>query len=158
MDKAGIGQLLRKLVAVDGPSGGEGSVAALVQTLAKDTTDEVRVDAMGNVIALRRGSPHPGSRVMLAAHMDEVGLIVTKVEDGFLHVGKVGGVDPRAILGQEVTVYPSGPGSEDHPSGLPGYIGGRPPHVTKPEDRDKVIPLSDLRVDLGLSPASLQGG
>ena len=94
---------------------------------------------------------------MLAAHMDEIGLIVTKVEAGFLHVAAIGGVDPRSVLCQEVTVYPTGPGSEGCPGGLSGYIGSRPPHVLSAGERDQVIPLCDLRVDLG-QPASFFAG
>ncbi len=78
---------------------------------------------------------------MIAAHMDEIGLVVTKVDRGFLHVTRVGGVDPRSALGQEVTVYPSGPGADAYPDGLPGYIGSRPPHLLTEEERHKVIPM-----------------
>jgi len=93
MDKAGIGQLLRQLVAIDGPSGVEALVASLVADLARDVATETRVDALGNVIALRRGAANPPGRILLAAHMDEIGLIVTRVEDSFLHVHEVGGLD-----------------------------------------------------------------
>jgi endoglucanase len=95
---------------------------------------------------------------MLAAHMDEIGLVVTKVDEGFLHVARVGGIDPRSALGQEVTVFPSGPGSERYPNGLLGYIGGRPPHLLSGNERGKVIPLADLRVDLGLPPGFFGAG
>ena len=89
---------------------------------------------------------------MLAAHMDEIGLIVTRIEGSFLHVARVGGTDPRSLLAQEVTVYATGPGSDKYPDGLPGYIGSRPPHVLSDQERTKVVPLDALRVDLG-SPA-----
>ena len=92
---------------------------------------------------------------MLAAHLDEIGLIVAKVEGGFLHIGKVGGVDHRTLPGQEVTVYPTGPGEEKYPNGLTGYIGGRPPHMLSEEERKKVTPLGDLRIDMGLSTADM---
>lgn len=163
MDKARITDILKQLTAVDGPSGAESKIAELVQKLAGDTVSEVRTDALGNLIAQRPATVQredgaaPG-RVMLAAHMDEIGFIVTRVEQGFLHVARVGGVDPRSALGQEVTVYPSGPGAEAFPDGLPGYIGSRPPHVLTEEERRKVIPLRDLRVDLGLSAAFLDNG
>lgn len=158
MDKTGIAEMLKKLVAVDGPSGAEGRVAEVARALAADLASEMRTDALGNLIALRRGAAEsaPG-RIMLAAHMDEIGLIVTKVDGEFLHVGEVGGVDPRALVGQEVTVYPSGPGAEAYPDGLPGYIGSRPPHMLTAADREKAIPLADLRVDLG-QPASFFAG
>lgn len=150
MDKAGIGEMLKKLVMADGPSGAEERVAEVARALAAGYISEAQADALGNLIAVRRGAaqPPPG-RIMLAAHMDEIGLIVTKVDGAFLHVGRIGGVDPRSLLGQEVTVYPTGPGADAYPDGLPGYIGSRPPHVLSPAERDKVIPLRDLRVDLG---------
>jgi tetrahedral aminopeptidase len=66
-------------------------------------------------------------------------------------------VDPRSVLCQEVTVYPTGPGSECYPDGLSGYIGSRPPHVLSASEREQVIPLRDLRVDLG-QPASFFAG
>lgn len=130
MDKSGIGRMLKTLTEADGPSGGEAAVAQVVRSLAQAYASEVRTDALGSVIARRGGlAPQPPGRIMLVAHMDEIGLVVTKVEDGFLHLAKIGGVDSRSALGQEVTVYPSGPGSEHFPQGLAGFIGSRPPHV-----------------------------
>lgn len=160
MDKTQISELLRRLTAADGLSGSEGSVAALVRSWALDGgyAAEAQTDALGSVILRRRGAAEPPGRIMLAAHMDEIGLIVTKVDGGFLHVSKVGGIDPRSVLGQEVTVYPTGPGAEAYPDGLPGYVGSRPPHVLTAAERDQVIPLSDLRVDLGRPPAFFERG
>src|SRR5512132_1209435 len=103
MDKGEIAQLLRRLVTVDGPSGVEGAVAEVVRELAAPYAPEISVDALGSVIARRPATGgEPAGRIMLAAHMDEIGLIVTRVEGGFLHVGKIGGVDPRGLIGQEV--------------------------------------------------------
>ena len=160
MDKAQISELLRRLTAADGLSGSEGSVAALVQAWALDGAyaAEARTDALGSVILRRRGATEPPGRIMLAAHMDEIGLIVTKIDGGFLHVSKVGGIDPRSVLGQEVTVYPTGPGANAYPNGLAGYVGSRPPHVLAAAERDQVIPLADLRVDLGQPPAFFERG
>lgn len=160
MDKTQIGELLQRLTAADGLSGDEGSVAALVWSWALDGAyaAEARTDALGSVILRRPGAAEPPGRIMLAAHMDEIGLIVTKVDGGFLHVSRVGGIDPRSVLGQEVTVYPTGPGADAYPDGLPGYVGSRPPHVLAAAERDQVIPLADLRVDLGLPPAFFEGG
>lgn len=158
MDKAGIGQMLQKLTAADGPSGCEDNVAELVRMLAAECAPDVRRDALGNVIARRAGATPTAGRIMLAAHMDEIGLVVTKVEGSFLHVGKVGGVDPRSLVGQEVTVYPTGPGADIWPGGLPGYIGSRPPHLLAAAEHDKVIPLGDLRIDLGRPEAFFQQG
>lgn len=157
MDKAGVGQLLQKLVAADGLAGAEGRAQAVVLELVKEYADELRTDALGNVIALRRGAASPPGRIMLAAHLDEIGLIVTRVEHGFLYVGEVGGLDPRTLIGQDVTVYPTGPGAENYPDGLPGYIGCRPPHVLSAEERGRVTPLHELLVDLGGKGARGQG-
>ena len=157
MDRTGIAQMLRKLTEADGPSGAEDAVAAVVRSLVHDYAPELRVDALGSIIARRRGAAEPPGCIMLAAHMDEIGLIVTKVEGGFLHVAAIGGVDPRSVLGQEVMVYPSGPGSERYPLGLPGYIGSQPAHLLSAGERDQVIPLRDLRIDLG-QPASFFAG
>ncbi|MGC8780155.1 MAG: hypothetical protein ACP5UQ_04735 [Anaerolineae bacterium] len=155
MDKIKIGEMLKKLVEADGPSGVEAPVAAVVRELASELTPEVRVDALGSVILRKPGAANPPGRIMLAAHLDEIGLIVTKVEGGFLHVEEVGGVDARILPGQEVTVYPTGPGAERYPHGLAGYIGGRPPHMLSNAERKKAIPLADLRVDLGLAAAPM---
>jgi len=160
MDKSGIGELLRQLVSADGPSGSEEAVGSLVKELSGSFVDEARIDALGNTILRRAPRPQaaPAGRIMLAAHMDEIGLVVTRIDRGFLHIGKIGGVDPRLILGQTVTLYPSGPSSESYPDGLPGYIGSRPPHVLPLEERERVIPLQDLRVDLGLAPELVGSG
>ncbi len=99
----------------------------------------------------------PSGRIMLAAHLDEIGLVVTKVVEGFLHVGRIGWVDPRIVLGQEVVVYASGPGSDTYPNGLRGYIGERPPHL-RDAQQNAAPPLRDLRVDLGLSSERLARG
>jgi tetrahedral aminopeptidase len=163
MNKARITEILKQLTAVDAPSGAEWRAEELIRTLVPDGSSpgkaaETRVDALGNLIARVPGAESPPGRVMLAAHMDEIGLIVTKIEQGFLHVAKVGGVEPRSALGQEVTVYPSGPGSEAYPDGLPGYVGSRPPHILSDEERKKVTPMGSLRVDLGRPPEFFAGG
>ena len=156
MDKTGIDQMLRKLTEADRPSGSEDAVAAVVRA-GKGVRGRLRVDALGNVIARRAGGgARPDHSIMLAAHMDEIGLIVTKVEvASCMWRDRRGG--SRSVLGQEVTVYPTGPGSECYPDGLPGYIGSRPPHVLSASERE-TIPLRDLRVDMGLAPSFFAGG
>lgn len=162
MDKAQITEFLRQLTAVDGPSGSETKVAELVRSLAGGLVSEFRTDALGNLIGVRRGVREDGAdsagRIMLAAHMDEIGLAVTRIDQGFLHVTRVGGVDPRSVVGQEVTVYPTGSGHEAYPVGIPGYVGSRPPHLLSADERQKVVELGDLRVDLGLPAAFFETG
>ena len=112
--------VLRQLSEAAGVSGYEGEVATLVAEQFGMFTEEVCTDRMGNVIALKRGegqSDRP--RVMLAGHMDEIGLIVTQLEEEFLRFTNVGGIDPRVLLGQEVIVHGR--------RALPGIIGARPP-------------------------------
>ncbi len=155
MDRGEIGRLLQRLTAIDAPSGREGPVQRLIGELCAPYAGELRVDVLGNVIARRPGAGDGGGgegprrSIMLAAHMDEIGLIVTRVEGSFLHVSNIGGVDPRSAVGQEVTVYASGPGAGRYPDGLPGYLGSRPPHVLSEDERKQVIPMEDLRIDVG---------
>ena len=155
---------LRQLSEAAGVSGYEENVRKLVIEQFREFTDEVRTDKMGNIIALRRGEGKGDSpwsptgvrpRVMLAGHMDEVGLMVTQLHpigtigaigtsgEGFLRFTTVGGIDPRVLLGQEVVVH----GRRD----LPGIIGSRPPHVLPLADRRKPLPIEELFIDLGLS-------
>ncbi len=115
--------LLRALTEAVGVSGDEGEVRRLVREQIESLADEVRVDALGNLLALRRGSARRRVRVMLSAHMDEVGLMVSGVEpDGVLHVARVGGVTPNQLAGKAFWV---GKGR------VPGVIGLTPPQDAK---------------------------
>ncbi|MGQ9627749.1 MAG: M42 family metallopeptidase [Anaerolineae bacterium] len=138
-----IGPLLKKISSAAGISGYEDEVRQAISEEFGRWADELRADRLGNLITLKRGEGNaPRRSIMLAAHMDEIGLIVTKIEEGFLHFGTVGGFDQRVLPGQEVVVHGR--------RALPGVIGMRPPHLLPPEEREKVIPLEDLRIDLGL--------
>lgn len=127
-----------------GPSGHEGEVASLIAEALKPLADEVNVDALGNVVALKRGEGE-GPRVMWAAHMDEIGLMVADItEEGFLRVQPVGGIDRRTLLAQEVLVHGR--------KLLPGIVGTKPPHLLTPEEQEKIPPFHELFVDVGLGP------
>jgi putative aminopeptidase FrvX len=128
MDTATV---VRELVEARGASGYETEVREVVKQRFSEFAHEVRVDAMGNLIALRRGEGASGDRpcVMLAAHMDEIALMVTGVDKGFLQFTQIGGFDPRVLLGQEVVVH----GSRE----LPGLVVSIPPHFTDPSERDR---------------------
>ncbi len=135
--------LIKQLSEARGPSGREHPMVQLLQDLWRPFCHELRVDAMGNLIGVRYGTgPEPRQRLMLAAHMDEIGLLVTGLQEGFLHIGAIGGMDRRILLGQPVIVH----GRRD----LPGVIGARPPHVLRPEERSKILPWHNLYVDVGL--------
>lgn len=95
-------ELIKKLVEAYGPSGHEGQVRTLIEGIIRDRVDEMRTDTMGNLIALKRGTGD-GKRVMIAAHMDEIGIIVTFVDKkGFLRFARIGGVRPATLTGSRV--------------------------------------------------------
>lgn len=140
---------LKALSEAHGVSGYEApGVSGLVRETFAGLADEVRTDALGNVIALQRGrGPEPRRRIMLAGHMDEIGLMVTLVEGSFLRVAEVGGLDLRTLPGQEVLVHGRRP--------LPGVIGCRPPHVLSGSAASRPMPLDELFVDVGVSAEEL---
>jgi putative aminopeptidase FrvX len=146
-----IKDLLKRLSEAGGVSGYEAAVRELVREEFTPYVDEMRTDSMGNLIALKRGQAadqSPRRSIMLAGHMDEIGLVVTKLEMGFIRFSTVGGFDLRVLPGQEVMVH----GRRD----LLGVIGMRPPHVLEQADRDKVVPLDELFVDVGLPENELR--
>lgn len=125
-----------------GVSGYEASIAALVREELRSLTDEVHSDTFGNLYALKKGNKKR-SKIMLAAHMDEIGLIVKKIDArGFLHFTSIGGVDQRTLLSQEVLVH----GRRQ----IPGIIGAIPPHLIKNGDADKAVKMEDMAIDVGL--------
>ncbi|MGI5915361.1 MAG: M42 family metallopeptidase [Anaerolineae bacterium] len=143
-------ELLRDLSTAHGVSGYEAQILDVVRRAYEPNTDEIRSDSLGNLIGLRRGQRPEGAPVrsiMLAAHTDEIGLMVTGFEKGFIRFTNVGGVDVRTILGQEVLVHGRRP--------LIGIIGSHPPHVTPPEERNKPIPMDKLFIDVGLTEERL---
>lgn len=133
--------LLEELAICHGVSGTEGEVRHLLQSCLDSHVDAWETDALGNLIAVKRGSAGDRPRVMLAAHQDEVGLIVTKIEkDGRLRFRPVGGVDPRVLPARAVEV------------GLrrvPGVIGSKPVHLQEPEERKRPFRMSELHIDVG---------
>lgn len=136
--------MLRRLSEADGVSGYEQAVREIVSAEFGRFADEVWVDTLGSVIAFKKGSgPEPRRSLLIATHMDEIGLIVSDIEEGFLHFQQVGGYDDRVLLGQEVRVH----GRRE----LPGIIGARPPHVLPAGERDKPIPSDRLLIDVGLA-------
>ena len=145
-----VKELLKKLSEAQGVSGYEASVRQVVHDEWLEFADDIRTDTMGNLIALKRGevaAEGPRRSIMLAGHVDEIGLVVTKIEKAFLRFATVGGFDLRVLPGQEVTVH----GRQD----LRGVVGMRPPHVLSKEERQKVVPLDKLFIDVGLAAKEL---
>ena len=122
-------ETLKTLCALSGVSSWEDEVRDYIRKRVEPYADSVRVDALGNLIVFKRGAKPTGNRLMLCAHMDEVGLIVKSVTDeGFLKFGCVGGIDRRILLGKEVAVGPDR---------VPGVIGLKPIHLTTAEERKR---------------------
>jgi putative aminopeptidase FrvX len=140
-----IAALLSRFSDAHGLSGYEEDVAALLKRELEPLVDDLTIDKMGNVIAIRSGE---GPAVMVAAHMDEIGLMVSHIdEEGFLRVVPVGGWFDQTILGQRVLV------ATTDGKRIPGVVGSRPPHLMDAEDRKKMVKLKDMFVDCGATSA-----
>ena len=137
-------EMIRALCALPGVSGFEDSVREYIVRQASNVADEVTVDAIGNVIAVKYGNhKEKAYRVMACAHMDEVGLIITHIEDnGLLRFATVGSIDDRILPTQRVRIGEKG---------IVGVIGCLPVHLLKKEDKEKVTPADKLSVDIGVS-------
>lgn len=136
-------ELLKELCELNGVSGDEGAVRDFIRAQAQPYADSIRTDALGNLIVFKKGKKATGNRLLLAAHMDEVGLIVTRAtEDGFLRFDFVGGVDRRVALGKPVVLGPQK---------IPGVIGMKAIHMLSKEDMKKVPKTESLYIDIGAS-------
>lgn len=134
--------LLRQLSEAFGVSGHETAVRQLIVDAIKDVAHEYRVDALGNLIALKKGDG-TSRKVMVAAHMDEVGLMIVRVEkEGSLRFRPVGGIDPRVLLSKKVLI-----GDKK----VPGVIGVKPIHLLEPRARQQVMPIEEMSIDIGAS-------
>lgn len=135
-------QLLEKLCNAIGVSGDEGEVRRIVLEEIKPYVDEVKVDAMGSILAVCHGRGAKRVRVMVDAHMDEVGFfIVADDGDGILKFDTVGGIDSRHLLGKQVYV-----GKER----TPGVIGGKPVHLMDSNEYNRKVSVDGLRIDIGI--------
>lgn len=137
-----IDEMLEKLSNACGIAGREEEVRGLMKKMLKPYVDELKEDNLGNVIGIKKGKKK-APRVMLAAHMDEIGLLVKTIsKEGFLQFAKIGGIDDRILLAQKVIVY-----TEKKP--LDGIVGSKPPHIQKEEERKKAITFDKLFIDIG---------
>jgi putative aminopeptidase FrvX len=138
-----LNENLEKLSNACGVTGRENQVRELMTKFMKPYADEITVDRLENVIAVKQGKAK-APKIMLAAHMDEVGLMVkTVTKEGFLQFTKMGGIDDRILPAQRVTVYTKkGP--------FLGIIGSKPPHIQKEEERRKVLAFDELFIDIGV--------
>lgn len=134
---------LEALCQLPGVSGREQAVREYIIDQIRELADEIIVDPTGSVIALKKGARSGGKRLMVSAHMDEVGLIVTRVcDDGMLRFANVGGIDPRVLCGRTVLV-----GDKR----IPGVIGVVPVHLSSGEEKSRVPKIENMTIDIGAS-------
>ena len=155
-------ETLSRLCALSAPSGFEGPAVQAAAELLRPLADEVYTTRLGSVVGVRRCGRENAQKLLLDAHLDEIGLIVTGHEEGFLRFAPLGGVDPRMLPDREVVLLTDPP--------IPGVVACLPPHVQTAEDMDKSLPIKDLVIDVGLSqeeaekrilvgtPAAYRGG
>ena len=133
---------LKTLCALSGVSSFEDEVRNYIIGRVSPYADSLRVDTMGNLIVFKKGTKSTGNKLMLCAHMDEVGLIVKSItDDGYLKFGCVGGIDRRVLLGKRVAI-----GDKR----VTGIIGLKAIHMTTPEERRKVPKLDEYYIDIGV--------
>ena len=137
----GFDLLLRELTAARGVSGNEGDIRALLCRLAGERGAICDIDRIGNLLATKDGGDASAPRLLLAAHMDEVGLLIRGVgEDGSLRYRPVGGIDPRVLVSKRVLC-----GDKQ----VPGVIGAKAIHLQTEGDRDRVLQHNDMSIDIG---------
>jgi len=140
-------ETLAKLSQLDGPSGYEDEARYAIIEDARKHTDEIEIDALGNVYATIRGGGSEGSRLIVDAHMDEVGFIIRYIEErGFLRFEPLGGIEPKILPSKRLRI--KGPERS-----CVGTIGSKPPHISSADEATKVTPLSELYIDIGASSA-----
>lgn len=136
-----MNELLKNLTEANGVSSGEQEIRQLIVDLIKEHVDQWRIDAMGNLIALKKGTGASHLQVLVDAHMDEVGLMITGYDsNGTLKFEPVGGFNDRTLLGKVVQIGPQK---------LIGVIGARPVHLLDSNQRDSVVKIDAMRIDIG---------
>ncbi|SDK48803.1 M42 family metallopeptidase [Natronincola ferrireducens] len=137
-------ELMQKLSEASGVSGYESEVAEVIKANFQDYTDNIKKDNLGNLICFKKGKKNNGNKIMLAAHMDEIGLMVKDIDEkGYVQFTNIGGIDQRTLLCQEVIIH----GKEK----IYGIIGAKPPHLSTDEERNKALKMEDLVIDIGLN-------
>jgi putative aminopeptidase FrvX len=141
LSQEGAEVLLQRLSEAHGISGREDEARAILLQEIRDRVDACRIDSMGNLIGLKKGTGASPLRVLVAAHMDEVGLMITAAEDsGVLRFATVGGIDERVLPARVVLIGPKR---------VPGVIGVKPVHLLDKGERDKVTESRQLSIDVG---------
>lgn len=133
-------ELLKTLSEARGISGREGEVREMILAGIRPFAEKIDITPLGNILAYRRGKKRAPKRLMISAHMDEVGMIVTHItDDGLLKFSTVGGIDRRVLPGKSVTVGKN----------VRGVVGVRPIHLLKKDEAGKSVPVEELYLDIG---------
>ncbi len=133
--------VLKELCAIRGVSGDEGRVREYIRAQIEPNVTSVKVDRLGNLIAYKKGTGESNKHIVIAAHMDEVGMIVRGInENGLISYGTVGSIDPRTIVSKPVRI-----GDDE----VPGVIGAKAIHLQRGAERNTVLPHSELYIDIG---------
>jgi tetrahedral aminopeptidase len=144
-----IMETLSALCSFTGISGYEDAISSKIAEEFKNHCDEVTTDPFYNVLAIKRGRGKNRKKVMLMAHMDEIGFLVKKIEEnGFLRITPMGGVDPKILSASEVMIHGK--------KSILGIIGAKPPHLQKPGEANQASTMEELLVDTGYSKESLE--
>jgi len=135
--------LLKKLADAPGISGFEDKIRNLMMGELKDHVDEIEIDSLGNLIATKKGGEN--KKVMLAAHMDEIGLMIKHIDKkGFIKFSKIGSINDQMLLNQNVYIHTA-------TGKIQGVIGSKPPHIMKEAERKKLVGYKNMFVDIGAS-------
>jgi putative aminopeptidase FrvX len=133
---------IEKLSAVPSISGFEDRFSELVISMITNKVDTIGRDTVGNVVATKKRCGSDGLKLLFAAHLDQIGLMITKLEEnGILRFTGIGGINPLTLCGKRVRVF----GKEE----IYGIIGMKPPHITSKEESQRVIPVHELFIDIG---------
>ncbi|MCP3659841.1 MAG: M42 family metallopeptidase [Bacteroidetes bacterium] len=141
--------LLKEICEAPGVSGFENRIRKLIESQIKDFADEISVDNIGNLLALKKGTKTNTKKVMVAAHMDEIGFMVNHIdENGFIRFFPLGGFDPKTLTSQRVVVH----GKKD----LLGVMGCKPIHLMNEAEKKKTLTIDDFFIDVGLDKKEIE--
>ena len=141
-------KVLGRLCSLHGPSGFETEVAQAALEMLRPWVDEAKLDRMGNVVGVRRCGKENAKKLLLDAHLDEIGFIVTGHKEGYLRFAQLGGVDPRMLPDRELTIMTNPP--------IYGVVACLPPHVQTAEDMNRSQPIDELFIDVGMTQEEAQ--
>lgn len=143
-----IKEIIKELCDIDGPSGFEGDISLRARELLSPYMDETNIDVLGNTIGVKRCGKANAKKMLIDAHIDEIGFIITGIQEGFLKFASIGGVDSRTLPASELRILTEPP--------ITGFVACMPPHTMTEEMRDKPAVIDDLFLDIGMTGEEAQ--